>query len=194
MNDYLESEKIKIRRKFLKLRNRTNPVLIASYSVNIFTKVRELSIYKKAKVVMFYLSCGSEVFTDFMINFAFDEGKTVVVPAIKTSQDIKMYAVKILKLEDACYLVYSIRQPEMSSKNIIEKDRIDLFFVPAIVFNTEGYRAGYGKGYYDRWLKNVPFDRTVGLAYDFQIADKIPVREYDIPVSVIVTEKRVIKV
>ncbi|MDR1511254.1 MAG: 5-formyltetrahydrofolate cyclo-ligase [Endomicrobium sp.] len=194
VNDYLESEKTKVRRRFLKLRNRINPVLIASYSVGIFMRVKELFMYKKAKIVMFYLSCGSEVFTDFMINWAFGERKTIVVPAIRTSKNIKMYAVKIYELDDACRLVHGIRQPKINFKNVIKKNDIDLFFVPAVAFNVNGYRTGYGKGCYDRWLKNVPFEKTIGLAYDFQVTDKVPVDKYDIPVSVIVTEKRLIRV
>jgi 5-formyltetrahydrofolate cyclo-ligase len=194
VNDYLESEKIKIRVEFLKLRSMVNPVLMASYSVGIFMKVRRLSIYSSAKIVMFYLSCGSEVFTDFMIDLAFDEGKTIVVPAIKTPRDIEMHAVKISTLGDAYQLVCGIRQPKINPENIIEKNDIDLFFIPAIAFNANGYRTGYGRGYYDRWLKSVPFDKTVGLAYDFQITDKVPTGKYDIPVGVIITEKRLIQV
>ncbi|MDR2666238.1 MAG: 5-formyltetrahydrofolate cyclo-ligase [Endomicrobium sp.] len=194
MNDYLKSEKTKIRREFLKLRSRINPVLTTSYSINIFTKIRELSVYKRARIIMFYLSCGSEVFTDFMINLAFNERKTVVVPAIKAPKDIKMCAVKISRLEDAYQSVYGIRQPKINSKNVVEKNDVDLFFVPAIAFNTDGYRIGYGKGYYDRWLKNVSFKKTVGLAYDFQVTDKIPIGKHDIPVGIIVTERRLIQI
>jgi len=129
-----------------------------------------------------------------MINLTLNEGKNVVVPAIKNLEDGKMCAVRISKLEDAYQLVYGVRQPEIDSAVIVEKDDIDLIFVPGVVFNTAGYRTGYGKGCYDKWLKNVPFEKSVGLAYDFQITDEIPVGKYDIPVGAIVTEKKVIRV
>jgi 5-formyltetrahydrofolate cyclo-ligase len=194
VSDCLELEKRRIRCKFLALRNRINPVLAAAYSFSVFIKVKRLLVYKKAETLMFYLSCGSEVVTDFMINLTLDEGKSIVVPAIENPKDGKMYAVRISKLEDACRLVYGIRQPEINSAVVVEKDDVNLIFVPGIAFSPSGYRTGYGKGYYDKWLKNVPVEKSVGLAYDFQITDEIPVGRFDVPVGVIVTEKDVIRI
>jgi 5-formyltetrahydrofolate cyclo-ligase len=168
--------------------------LAAICSASIFARIKKLSAYEKAKTVMFYFSCGSEVVTDFMITSAFGNGKAVIVPAIKNFRDRKMYAVKISRLEDACLSIYGIRQPEINFDNIVEKDNIDLIFVPGLAFDTKGYRAGYGKGYYDRWLKGVPFEKTVGLAYDFQLINQLPIEKYDLPVGIIVTEKRVIQI
>jgi 5-formyltetrahydrofolate cyclo-ligase len=189
----LESEKRKIRHEFLALRNKINLDLATVYSAGVFTGIKKLSAYEKAKTVMFYLSCGSEVVTDFMINSAFDIGKAVVVPAVKNFGHEKIYAVKISKLEDAYLSVYGIRQPEINSDNIVEKGNIDLIFVPGLAFDVKGYRTGYGKGYYDRWLKDVPFEKTVGIAYDFQVTKQLPTGEYDVPVGIVVTEKRVIQ-
>lgn len=194
MNDCLELEKRKVRYKFLAIRNGVEPALAAAYSADIFVEIKKLSLYRKAKTVMFYLSSGSEVITDFMVNSALDNGKTVVVPAIENSENRKMYAVKISRLEDACQSVCGIRQPGISPRDIVEKGDVDLVFVPGIAFDARGYRTGYGKGYYDRWLKSVPLEKTVGLAYDFQITDKLPTEEYDIPVGVIITEKRIMQI
>jgi 5-formyltetrahydrofolate cyclo-ligase len=194
VSDCLESKKRKIRHEFLALRNRMDADSAAVCSAGIFAGIKKLSAYENAKIIMFYLSCGSEVVTDFMINFAFCSGKVVIVPAIKNSGDGKMYAVKISRLEDACLSVYGIRQPEIKSGDIVEKDNIDLVFVPGLAFDIKGYRTGYGKGYYDRWLKGIPFEKTVGLAYDFQLTNQLPTGGYDLPVGVIVTEKRVIQI
>jgi 5-formyltetrahydrofolate cyclo-ligase len=194
VSGYLDLEKRKIRRDFLTLRNGIEPALIKMYSSDILIRIKNLFAYKKAKAVMFYLSYGSEVITDFMINSAFDDGKMVVVPAIKKTGDEEMYAVKISKITDAYLSVYGIRQPEIEPNYTVEKDNIDLIFVPGLAFNVEGYRIGYGKGYYDRWLKNVPIEKTVGLAYDFQITDKLPIGKHDLPVGVVITEKRIVEI
>jgi len=190
----LESEKKEIRHKFLILRNKLAQNLIFSYSVGIFTKIKNFSVYKKAKTVMFYLSCASEVITDFMVDCAISEGKTVVAPAIKDFTNRKMCAVKFSDLKNTYQSIYGIRQPVINADNIVEKDDIDLVFVPGVVFDTNGYRIGYGKGYYDRWLKDMPFKKTVGLAYNFQIVNKLPIRKYDLPVGFIFTEEVVIEV
>jgi 5-formyltetrahydrofolate cyclo-ligase len=193
MNGYLESQKRKIRRDFLALRNEMKPFLTQTCSRAVLARIKELPAYKKAKIIMFYLSCGSEVPTDLMINSALSEGKTVVVPAIESRRDRLMCAMKILKVEDACQLVYGVRQPEIKPNYAIEKCSIDLIFVPGIAFSVKGSRTGYGKGFYDRWLKDIPVEKVAGLAYDFQIMDKLPVGKYDLPVGSIVTEKRIIE-
>ena len=70
---------------------------------------------------------------------------------------------------------------------------IDLIIVPGVVFDKHCNRIGFGAGYYDRFLskraKNTP---TIGIAYDYQIIDKISIGEYDVPLDFIITEKRII--
>ncbi|MDR3071182.1 MAG: 5-formyltetrahydrofolate cyclo-ligase [Endomicrobium sp.] len=191
----MELEKRKVRCEFLALRDNMTSILSESYSAVIVDKIKKLCEYKKAKTVMFYLSCGLEVITDFIIRFSFDEGKTVVVPAVENSEKSKtLVPVKILEFGDICKckLVYGVKQPEINKENIVEKNDIDLVFVPGVAFDTSGYRIGYGKGFYDRWLKDVLVGKIVGLAYDFQITSKLPIGEYDLPVGMVVTEKRII--
>ncbi len=65
-------------------------------------------------------------------------------------------------------------------------------FVPGLAFNEKGYRIGYGKGYYDRWLKRFQAAKRIGLAYNFQVLKKLPKTKKDIKVGIIVTEKRII--
>ncbi|MDR0617304.1 MAG: 5-formyltetrahydrofolate cyclo-ligase [Endomicrobium sp.] len=183
-----------MRVKFLALRDNQDFKDLQGYSMEIACKARKLSLYKKAKTVMAYLSCGSEVSTDCLVNFAFEDKKEVSVPAITDVKNSKMQAVRLLKLENANQLVCAIRQPKADKSDFVGKDSIDLIFVPGIVFSRQGYRIGYGKGFYDSWLQDVDSAKTVGLAYDFQIVKEIPSLEYDLPVGCIVTEKRVIKV
>jgi 5-formyltetrahydrofolate cyclo-ligase len=193
-SNFSELQKIKIRHKFLTLRNKIKSVFATDLSAKIFALVKTLRTYQKAKTLMFYLSCGSEVVTDIMVESAIKEGKIIVVPAVSNFKNMQMQAVKIEKLKDAYQLAYGVRQPEVNSYNIVKKKDIDLIFVPGIVFDIFGYRIGYGKGYYDRWLKSVPITKTVGLAYDFQITGKkLPISKYDLPVCMVITEKKIIQ-
>ena len=194
VNVCLNLRKKQMRVKFLALRDNQDFKDLQGYSMEIACKARKLSLYKKAKTVMAYLSCGSEVSTDCLVNFAFEDKKEVSVPAITDVKNSKMQAVRLLKLENANQLVCAIRQPKADKSDFVGKDSIDLIFVPGIVFSRQGYRIGYGKGFYDSWLQDVDSAKTVGLAYDFQIVKEIPSLEYDLPVGCIVTEKRVIKV
>jgi 5-formyltetrahydrofolate cyclo-ligase len=162
--------------------------------MEISCKVKNLLIFKKAETIMFYLSCGSEVSTDLLINFAFEDKKDVSVAAITDMKNGQMEAVRISKLKEANQLVCGIRQPAVNKSKVITKESIDLVFVPGIVFSELGYRVGYGKGFYDRWLQDVDCAKVVGLAYDFQVVKEVPIGKCDLPVGFIVTEKKVIKV
>ena len=78
------------------------------------------------------------------------------------------------------------------SDSIVEE--MDLLIIPGIAFDLEGNRIGYGKGYYDRFLSSRKANYIIGLAFENQIIKKIPYTEYDIPVDLLFTEKRIIYV
>jgi 5-formyltetrahydrofolate cyclo-ligase len=67
--------------------------------------------------------------------------------------------------------------------------------VPGACFTSEGYRIGYGGGYYDSFLsKHANRALKVGFCYDCFIVDSIPVEAHDVPVDLIITEKRIINI
>jgi len=193
VNDLTKSEKSKLRYDYLVIRDRLEPAIRFAYSSIIFSKIKKLEEYRNAKTVMFYLSYGSEVITDIMINEVLTDGKEVAVPIIKNPGDGVMNAIKISKLEDCYESVYGIRQPEFNQDDIVSKRDIDLVFVPGIVFDSRGYRIGYGKGYYDKWLVDTEISKRIGLAYEVQLTDKLPTGQYDLPVGKLLTEKRCIE-
>jgi len=194
MDELQNSEKSKIRYDYLKIRDRLEPTLRYAYSNIILSKIKKLKEYQDSEIVMFYLSYGSEVITDAMINEFLSDGKEVAVPVIQNPGDGIMTAVKINKIEDCYEKVYGIRQPEFDEQEVVAKEDIDLIFVPGIVFDINGYRVGYGKGYYDRWLEGTDISKRIGLAFEVQLVDKIPNGKYDLPVGRILTEKRIIDV
>ena len=194
MNEIQSSQKSKLRYDYLKIRDKIEPALRHAYSNIILSRIKKLKEYENSQTVMFYLSYGSEVVTDVMINEFLADGKDVAVPVIQNPGDGIMTAVKINKLEDCYEKVYGIRQPEFDEDEVVSKEEIDLIFVPGIVFDINGYRVGYGKGYYDRWLEGTDILKRVGLAFEVQLIDKIPNGQYDLPVGRILTEKRVIEV
>ncbi len=194
MDEIQKEEKSKLRYDFLKIRDRIEPSLRHAYSNIILSRIKKLEEYQLSKTVMFYLTYGSEVVTDFMINEFLADGKDVAVPVIQNPGDGIMTAVRINKLEECYEKVYGIRQPEFNEDDVVAKEDIDLIFVPGIVFDINGYRVGYGKGYYDRWLEGTDIAKRVGLAFEVQLIDKIPNFEYDLPVGRILTEKRLIEI
>lgn len=83
---------------------------------------------------------------------------------------------------------YGIPVPEILKT--VSKPELDLIFVPLLAFNSKNHRIGYGKGYYDAFLKNYPKAITIGLAFEAQKAEFIP-EKHDIPLKYIVTEQRI---
>jgi 5-formyltetrahydrofolate cyclo-ligase len=81
---------------------------------------------------------------------------------------------------------YGIKEPREDSPKAILSERT-LCVVPALAFDKQGFRLGYGKGYYDRFLKNFQ-GVSIGLCKDDFLADSLPTDKNDIPVDILITD------
>ena len=123
-----------------------------------------------------------------MIKRAIDQGKRVSLP--KTIQEErKLVPIQITSLEDDLEKgLYGILQPKELTNNSIPLEDIDTVIVPGVAFDHDHNRLGRGGGYYDRFLKEIPTGiPSIGLAFDFQIVDFLPISEHDVPVSKVLT-------
>src|SRR3989338_3926532 len=179
--------KSEIRKSFLEKRNSLPKQEIIEKSLQIETNLFELEQYKKSRTIMFFISFNNEVFTHSMIKKAL-EGKTVIVPKVVHHEIEPSLIIDFDNLIPSGK--FGILEPIELSK--IAYKNIDLILVAGIVFDREGYRLGYGFGYYDKLLKKIPKAIKIGLAFDFQVVDKLPREPHDVPVDIIVTEKGVI--
>jgi len=141
------------------------------------------SVFKKAKIVMFYMSFGGEVYTSDMIKKAKKLGKTVVVPVCGKNRIIRPCILK-----DKGKLLrgpYGILEPAV--KKAISLGTLNLVIVPGLAFDKKGNRLGRGKGYYDRFLARLPRNvMSIGLAFHFQILPFIPTTSTDIAVKKVI--------
>ncbi|NQT06658.1 MAG: 5-formyltetrahydrofolate cyclo-ligase [Candidatus Omnitrophica bacterium] len=145
-----------------------------------------LAEFKQAKVIAFYVSLKTEVSTEALIDRALATGKRVVVPVI-VGDDLRLSEIKDRKAELA-EGPYGILQPAGVTQKAFPKAKIDLIVVPALAFTESGSRLGRGKGFYDRFLKDLPGSiKKVGLAYDLQITEDLPTTPQDIPVDIVIT-------
>lgn len=141
-------------------------------------------VFKKAKIIAFYLSKGSEVETREMIKEALKIGKEILVPVTNEKMEFVRYEVG----EELVAGKYGISEPKTkrSPSNFPQ-----LIIVPGIVFGLCMHRIGYGKGYYDKYLATSPAYR-IGICYDFQIKDRLPSHSDDQRMDEIITDKRII--
>ncbi len=195
----VEEKKRKLRREFLERRNSLSKDEINFKSEKIERKLFALPEFRRAKTVMFYVSFRSEVKTEKMIRHALNLGKRVVVPVVD-GQRIAVYRIKNLKKELAKGS-FGLREPKQEFRRRVDQEKIDLVVVPGVVFDGTGGRLGFGRGYYDRFLRSRSMASRIGrsahcaliaLAFDLQIAKKIPLVEKDVRVNKIVTESGII--
>jgi 5-formyltetrahydrofolate cyclo-ligase len=150
-----------------------------------------LSEYRNARNVLFYVSYDNEVFTHEMVKDALsDENKNVFVP-ITDMNKRQIIVSQLFNWDDLEPGAYGILEPR--EKKIVSQDKIDIVIVPGIAFDLRGHRIGHGIGYYDKLLKKMSDYTSIGLAFEKQILQRIPNREYDVAVDIIITEKRIIR-
>lgn len=179
-----EAKKI-LRNNILAVRKSLSPEDMAESSGKIEEKLFEEEHFKNAKTVAFYLPLHNEVDTKRMIGRAMKEGKEVLVPV--TNDEIKM--CRFTSFEDLVPGKFEVPEPKQHEP----KDHMaEVVLVPGIVFGLCMHRLGYGKGYYDKYFKNSKAFR-IGICHDFQVVDKLPRHEHDIPMDLIITDKRLIK-
>ncbi len=143
------------------------------------------SAIKQAKSVFLYLSFGSEVDTIPLFEELLGRGIRVSVPRCHRSTK-EMEAVEITDLSQVKPGSYDILEPD-PDLTPLSPSEIDVVVVPALAFDKEGFRLGYGGGYYDRFLADFT-GTTIGLAFSDCITERLPGEEFDRPVDVVLTE------
>ena len=180
--------KNQLKEAMLEKRNSLSQKEIFEKNKKIEERLFGLEQYRKSKIVMFFVSFNSEVDTHEMIKKSL-KNKTVVVPKVANNEIEPSIILDFDNLVSSGK--FGILEPIEAMK--IAYKNIDLVLVPGIAFDLNGHRVGYGFGYYDRFLRKVPKAVKIGLCFDFQVVDKIPREQHDVPVDLIVTEERVVE-
>lgn len=155
------------------------------YDIIIFHNLIHSEEYKKADTIFIYVSYNNEADTHRIICHALEHNKKVCVPKVISKAE-GMKAVEIKGFKDLRPGAYGILEPE-SNCFTDEKD-IDLVILPGLSFDYDGGRLGYGAGFYDRFLCNLREDAMlIGIAYKFQIVEKVPMDSHDYYIKKIIT-------
>ncbi len=185
-------KKEEIRKEFLAKRNRLVPEDIYSKSRVISGKLFSLQEFIRAETVMFYVSFQKEVRTDEMIIEALKD-KRVAVPAVKGGG----LAVFEVADYDGSFEKgsFGIPEPKEGHRKLVKQEVIDLVIVPGVVFDKHGGRIGFGKGYYDRFLKGLrEINRNahvIGLAFEMQVVEELKLEKNDVKMDKVITEKEI---
>ncbi|MFT5698951.1 MAG: 5-formyltetrahydrofolate cyclo-ligase [Desulforhopalus sp.] len=184
-----------LRKRTLTNRNGLSADEISSRSEAICETLLGLPEITRAKTIFAYVSFRSEVATFILIEALIAAGKTVTVPITRV-QDKRLDAIRITNITSDLEPGYcNIPEPTkiLCDNNIIDPVEIDAILLPGSVFDKRGGRFGYGGGFYDRFVSNIPKAVRIGLAYDLQIVDHIPLQSHDEVLDFVVTESNIYK-
>lgn len=166
--------------------------LYEDYSYKIAQRLYNESVWKDAKMIGMTLSNPPEVDTYQIIRKAWEQGKQVVVP--KCHPENKSLTFHVLssfsQLESVFFGLY---EPIESKTAEVAANDIDLLIVPGLAYTPQGFRLGFGGGYYDRFLLSYSGE-TISLAFDFQVIPEVPVEPHDIPIAKIITNEQVLMI
>lgn len=155
---------------------------VETYSDLIFNKILSLDFVFRHDSFFVYKDFKNEVQTRKLIEYLLSLGKTVAHPITVGENMIPA----IPNGADVSYDRFGIEIPK--SYSVMES--AEVIFVPLLACDTSKNRIGFGKGYYDRYMQGKSALK-IGLCYDFQVVDGISANEWDVPLDVIITEKRI---
>jgi 5-formyltetrahydrofolate cyclo-ligase len=149
----------------------------------IMHKVELLPQFEQAKTVLLYWSMDDEVQTHSFVERWYRE-KTLLLPCVD-GNDLRLRQYT----GPECMVAgeqFGIGEP--TGEEFTRLDEIEMIIVPGVAFDRHNNRMGRGRGFYDRLLSSTPSALKVGVAFDFQMLDEIPVEPFDIPMDKVVTE------
>jgi 5-formyltetrahydrofolate cyclo-ligase len=143
-----------------------------------------------ARAVMLSWAFGSEIATQPLIERLHERGVQVALPRIVGPQELD--AVAYVPGDPLRETSFGAREPV--GGEVFDPIELDVVVTPGVAFDASGHRVGYGGGFYDRFLlRTGPSVSRIALAYDLQVVDDLPAGGFDLPVDVVVTETRVLR-
>ncbi|MEJ6952059.1 5-formyltetrahydrofolate cyclo-ligase [Natronospora cellulosivora (SeqCode)] len=183
--------KEKLRNKYLDIRKGFSKEKVNTVSKKIFETFIVLPYIKRDLSFLIYYSFRNEIITTKIIRELLERKKDVYLPYIRDDKkELEIGQIENLKT-DIKSGMWGIKEP--LSRDNIPLSKIDIVVVPGLLFSRNGYRIGYGGGYYDKLLAKKDNNTiSIGLSFDDFLFDELPNDRYDLPVDIILTEKKII--
>src|SRR5437016_4226101 len=179
-------EKARLRKQLLDIRDGLSLDFIKITSKEIQDNLRKIDYFRAAETIGAYYSIGSEVQTQELLQSILNAGKNLALPKVVKNDLVFKKISSLLELEQGNF---SVMEPKDRCEVV---KNLDAVIVPAIALSKDGYRLGYGFGYYDRYLHGKKSTK-IALSYAKQIVKSFPHDDHDIKMNFIVTEDGIIK-
>ena len=188
MNQMTKNE---LRQKYRALRDSFGEEFINKASYSTSKNLQKIEEFVKADIVLLYYPTKNEISPLPLFEICLKMGKTVAFPVCQKESTTLMFK-KVTSLDMLSPSSFGIFEPNEECEIIIPTEKT-ICITPALLFSKDGHRLGYGKGYYDRFLKDFN-GIAVGFSYSACVLDSIPHDTYDIPLDMIITESEVLKI
>ena len=187
----IAKQKNELRQQLLDKRLQLSEEEYLSKSEKIITKLKSLSEFKNSQTIHCYVSLNerNEVNTLPLIKELAQEKRKLVVP-VTNFNDGSLRHVHLKDFDLLKENKWGVLEPQ-SGEEVAPED-LDLVIVPMAGGDRRKNRIGYGKGFYDRFLSKVDCPK-VGLLFDDCLVEQVPVEDFDIPLSTMITEEQIIQ-
>ncbi len=190
----IREKKCEIRAEYREKRRALPPELKTAFDAKICTCFLQSITYRYANILLLYAPLREEIDCMPIAYQAWADGKIVAFPRCKDGECTMQYHI-VEREEDLISGMYGIREPRNTAPLLLTEEDVctedhPVCIVPGVVFDRDGYRIGYGKGYYDRFLATFSGVRA-GMVYSSFLLPELPRGRFDLSVDVMVTEKGV---
>ncbi len=182
--------KKKLRKKQYENRKKLFSDSLKNFNLEIFRELFKKKIFSESKIISSYISINNEIDTSELNNYIQKKNKILCFPTV-FKKNYHLVFRKFSSEEDLVEGFMNIKEP--SSNNEILTP--DILFVPCLAFDTQGFRLGYGGGFYDRTFAHLKKNKknfiSVGYAFEGQKVSSVPKDKFDIKLNYVITEKKI---
>ncbi len=175
------SEKADIRKMMRERKRALSPEEKLRRSEVIMDRLEQTEPFARARVVLLYWSMADEVQTHAFVERTWRD-RVVLLPCVQGDDLVlRQYT------GPECMVAgeqFGIGEP--TGEEWTDLEAIGCIAVPGVAFDRTNNRMGRGRGFYDRLLKSTPNAFKIGLAYDFQVLDEIPVEPHDVKMNLVI--------
>lgn len=184
--------KKKLRAEAKEMRRSMSPEIKQSLDRKIKNKLLNLWAVREAHTVLCYVSTEIEVNTRELITDLLKMGKRVAVPRCESDKgDMDFYYIN--SLSELSSGSFGVEEPDPQKSIMVGQTEGSVCIVPAFMFDKNGYRLGYGKGYYDRYLSRYN-GATIGVCYSENLQQELYHGKYDRAVELVVTDREILTI
>ncbi len=187
----IRDKKNAIRAKYKEIRRNMDKDLRCAMDKRICDYAVGLVSFRYAEYVLLYASMDDEIDVYGIARIALERGKKVAFPRCNKEDHTMTYHI-VTSLDELSPDSYGIKEPspDLPAYDPEGDTGTAICFVPGLVYDRAGYRVGYGKGFYDRFLSSFK-GSSVGVVYSDHILDTVPRGRFDMNVSILLSEKGV---